>query len=107
MDQQSCQCCGNPEAYLFDDSEFYCDLCVSNVMADAAYQAQQRDGEGYQGHEELSGEEIHPEIGDDEWDPPPRCDECGSMLQLVEDERPWNTGNYAEWCPLCGYCSAG
>jgi hypothetical protein len=38
-----------------------------------------------------------------EYDPPPRCDECGSMLRLVEDKRPWNTGNYAEWCPLCGY----
>jgi hypothetical protein len=40
MDEPCCQCCGHPEAYLFDDGQYYCDLCVSSVVADAAYQAQ-------------------------------------------------------------------
>jgi hypothetical protein len=103
MDKQSCRCCGNPEAYLFDDGRSYCDLCVSNVVADAEYQAQLRDGDGYQGHEDLSGEEIHPEIGYDEWKPLPACPQCGMRTRITVDNRPWNKGNYAEWCPLCGY----
>lgn len=88
MDELFCRCCGNPEAYLFDDGRTYCDLCISNVMADAAYQAQRRDVA------------LHA----DPWEPAPACTECGSMLRVVEDTRSWNLGAYVEWCPLCGYC---